>query len=140
MIALDRSDSSTDELDLPERCRVVKLANNVTYDRLGCFRRPMLILIWCRMDKAIDCLEKRITGQVRAIQWYRTQMLTVQGRPRIARSAPTNASTTRNCHSFGKGSSGRFELFRLFFECQPKRGCAIFTRVARNSVHTWAAR
>ena len=32
VIAVDVSDSN-DELDLPERCRVVKLANNVTYDR-----------------------------------------------------------------------------------------------------------
>ncbi|KAJ3509315.1 hypothetical protein NMY22_g16336 [Coprinellus aureogranulatus] len=45
VIAVDSSDSSSDDLDLPERCRVVKLANSVTYDR---------------MDKAIDRLEKTI--------------------------------------------------------------------------------
>lgn len=33
VIAVDGSDSSSDDLDLPERCRVVKLANSVTYDR-----------------------------------------------------------------------------------------------------------
>ena len=32
VIAVDLSDSS-DDLDIPERCRVVKLANSVTYDR-----------------------------------------------------------------------------------------------------------
>lgn len=34
VIAIDSSDSSaTDDIDLPERCRVLKLANSVTYDR-----------------------------------------------------------------------------------------------------------
>ncbi|KAH9942064.1 P-loop containing nucleoside triphosphate hydrolase protein [Amylocystis lapponica] len=42
VIAIDVSDSG-DDLDLPERCRVVKLANSVTYDR---------------MEKALDQLEK----------------------------------------------------------------------------------
>ncbi|KAK0221000.1 P-loop containing nucleoside triphosphate hydrolase protein [Armillaria nabsnona] len=46
VIAVDPSDSS-DDLDLPERCRVLKIANSVTYDR---------------MDKAIDQLEKTVTG------------------------------------------------------------------------------
>ncbi|KAF8635577.1 hypothetical protein AX15_000227 [Amanita polypyramis BW_CC] len=48
VMAIDQPDSSTDGLDLPERCRVVKIANSVTYDR---------------MDDAIDRLEKRINGQ-----------------------------------------------------------------------------
>lgn len=43
VIAVDPSDSRSDDLDLPERCRVLKLANSVTYDR---------------MDKALDQLEK----------------------------------------------------------------------------------
>lgn len=43
IIAVDGSDSNSDDLDLPERCRVLKLANSVTYDR---------------MDKAIHQLEK----------------------------------------------------------------------------------
>ncbi|KAJ3512339.1 hypothetical protein NLJ89_g3573 [Agrocybe chaxingu] len=43
VIAVDASESSSEDLDLPGRCRVVKLANSVTYDR---------------MDKAIDRLEK----------------------------------------------------------------------------------
>ena len=35
VLAVDPSDSSAnDDLDLPERCRIVKLANSVTYDRL----------------------------------------------------------------------------------------------------------
>lgn len=33
VIAVEQSDSASEDLDLPERCRVVKLANNVTYDR-----------------------------------------------------------------------------------------------------------
>ncbi|KAF6751163.1 P-loop containing nucleoside triphosphate hydrolase protein [Ephemerocybe angulata] len=44
VIAVDPAEGS-DDLDLPERCRVVKLANSVTYDR---------------MDKAIDRLEKTV--------------------------------------------------------------------------------
>ncbi|KAI0080422.1 P-loop containing nucleoside triphosphate hydrolase protein [Panus rudis PR-1116 ss-1] len=42
VIAVDTSDSGED-LDLPERCRVLKLANSVTYDR---------------MEKTLDTLEK----------------------------------------------------------------------------------
>lgn len=48
VIALDASESSGDNLDLPERCRVVKLANSVTYDR---------------MDKALDQLEKVVLSE-----------------------------------------------------------------------------
>ncbi|KAF9070139.1 P-loop containing nucleoside triphosphate hydrolase protein [Rhodocollybia butyracea] len=44
VIAVD----SEDELNLPERCRLVKLANSVTYDR---------------MDRAIEQLEKTIKGE-----------------------------------------------------------------------------
>lgn len=43
VIAVDPSDSRSDDLDIPERCRVLKLANSVTYDR---------------MDKALGQLEK----------------------------------------------------------------------------------
>ncbi|KAG1819294.1 AAA domain-containing protein [Suillus subaureus] len=43
VIAVDPSYSRSDDLDLPERCRVLKLANSVTYDR---------------MDKALGQLEK----------------------------------------------------------------------------------
>ncbi|KAG2159412.1 AAA domain-containing protein [Suillus bovinus] len=43
VIAMDPLDSRSDDLDLPERCRVLKLANSVTYDR---------------MDKALSQLEK----------------------------------------------------------------------------------
>ncbi|EKM56705.1 uncharacterized protein PHACADRAFT_207896 [Phanerochaete carnosa HHB-10118-sp] len=48
VIAIDVSESSTEDLDLPDRCRVVKLANSVTYDR---------------MEKALDTLEKVAVGQ-----------------------------------------------------------------------------
>lgn len=35
VIAVDASESNSDDsLDLPERCRVLKLANSVTFDRL----------------------------------------------------------------------------------------------------------
>ncbi|KAG8982674.1 hypothetical protein FRB90_006637 [Tulasnella sp. 427] len=44
ILAVDQAkDSTSDDIDLPEKCRLVKLANTVTYDR---------------MDKAIDNLEK----------------------------------------------------------------------------------
>lgn len=33
VVALDQSDSNGEDLDLPERCRILKLANSVTYDR-----------------------------------------------------------------------------------------------------------
>ncbi|KAI0037075.1 AAA domain-containing protein [Vararia minispora EC-137] len=45
VLAINPSDSS-DGLDLPDRCRIVKLANSVTYDR--------------RMDKALDQLQKMV--------------------------------------------------------------------------------
>lgn len=45
VVAVDASDSQSDDLDLPDRCRVVKLANSVTYDR---------------MEKALDQLEKLV--------------------------------------------------------------------------------
>lgn len=48
VIALNASESSSEDLDLPDRCRVVKLANSVTFDR---------------MDKALDNLEKVALGQ-----------------------------------------------------------------------------
>ncbi|KAJ7178081.1 AAA domain-containing protein [Mycena filopes] len=47
VVAIDGSDSSSEDLDLPERCRVVKLANSVTYDR---------------MDKTVDQLERITSG------------------------------------------------------------------------------
>ncbi|CDO68285.1 hypothetical protein BN946_scf184799.g12 [Trametes cinnabarina] len=43
VIAVDPPETSGEDLNLPERCRVVKLANSVTFDR---------------MDKALDQLEK----------------------------------------------------------------------------------
>ncbi|OBZ66935.1 DNA polymerase alpha-associated DNA helicase A [Grifola frondosa] len=43
VIAIEPSESDGDELDLPERCRVLKLANSVTYDR---------------MEKSLNQLEK----------------------------------------------------------------------------------
>ncbi|KAF8153052.1 P-loop containing nucleoside triphosphate hydrolase protein [Crassisporium funariophilum] len=45
VVAVEASESSSDELDLPERCRVLKLANSVTYDR---------------MDKVVNNLEKLV--------------------------------------------------------------------------------
>ena len=43
VLAVDPPDSSANEdLDLPERCRIVKLANSVTYDRLN---RPVFAWI-----------------------------------------------------------------------------------------------
>ncbi|PPQ77946.1 hypothetical protein CVT25_015421 [Psilocybe cyanescens] len=53
VIAVDSTEASSEDLDLPERCRVLKLANSVTYDR---------------MDKAINQLEKIVlpTGEGKA--------------------------------------------------------------------------
>ncbi|KAF7293044.1 AAA domain-containing protein [Mycena indigotica] len=48
VIAVDGSDSASEDLDLPERVRIVKLANSVTYDR---------------MDKTIDQLERIVMGK-----------------------------------------------------------------------------
>ncbi|KZT22299.1 P-loop containing nucleoside triphosphate hydrolase protein [Neolentinus lepideus HHB14362 ss-1] len=45
VIAVDPSDSQSEDLDLPDRCRIVKLANSVTYDR---------------MEKALDQLAKLV--------------------------------------------------------------------------------
>ncbi|EIW60347.1 P-loop containing nucleoside triphosphate hydrolase protein [Trametes versicolor FP-101664 SS1] len=45
VIAVDPPETSGEDLNIPERCRVVKLANSVTYDR---------------MDKALDQLEKLV--------------------------------------------------------------------------------
>ncbi|KAF9467175.1 AAA domain-containing protein [Collybia nuda] len=47
VIAIEPSESGSEDLDLPERCRVLKLANSVTYDR---------------MDKALGQLERRSIG------------------------------------------------------------------------------
>lgn len=55
-IAIDPSD---DDVDLPERCRIVKLANSVTYDRCVSvipFYRSSEGL--ARMEKALNHLEK----------------------------------------------------------------------------------
>ncbi|KAF7800225.1 hypothetical protein EIP86_011472 [Pleurotus ostreatoroseus] len=43
VIAVDSSETNNDDLDLPDRCRIVKLANSVTFDR---------------MEKALEQLEK----------------------------------------------------------------------------------
>ena len=60
---MDSSESSNEDLDLPDRCRLVKLANSVTYDRY--VGTQLLVAIYhltmnsrCRMDKALDQLEK----------------------------------------------------------------------------------
>lgn len=72
VIAVDPAEGS-DDLDLPERCRVVKLANSVTYDR---------------MDKAIDRLEKTVlpTGDGK---WELTPLTQVlMGMKPMAEKAP----------------------------------------------------
>ncbi|KDQ50200.1 hypothetical protein JAAARDRAFT_186433 [Jaapia argillacea MUCL 33604] len=50
VVAVDPSNSSSEDIDLPDRCRVVKLANSVTYDR---------------MDKALDQLERMVVPSSR---------------------------------------------------------------------------
>lgn len=64
---MDASESNSDDLDLPERCRVLKLANSVTYDRLVIIQRSyhaVAELKVYRMDKAIDQLEKIVIPSV----------------------------------------------------------------------------
>ncbi|KAL0946071.1 hypothetical protein HGRIS_012344 [Hohenbuehelia grisea] len=62
VVALDPpSDSSSDDLDLPSACRVVKLANNVTYDR---------------MESTMKTLEKALTGD-QSKQQLRTHLMSV---------------------------------------------------------------
>lgn len=60
MIAVDPSDSTgSDGLDFPERCRVVKLANSITYDRYV-VKRVQIASVFkylCRMEKILDQLE-----------------------------------------------------------------------------------
>ena len=60
VIAVDPSDAGPDNLDLPERCRVVKLANSVTYDRyISLFLCEQNCLYEdIRMETALDRLEK----------------------------------------------------------------------------------
>lgn len=64
VIAVDSSDSGSDDLDLPERCRVVKLANSVTYDRCAWLNIYHLYSVSDprnrRMDKTLDQLERTV--------------------------------------------------------------------------------
>ncbi|KAJ7074075.1 AAA domain-containing protein [Mycena amicta] len=48
VVAVNGSESASEDLDLPERVRLVKLANSVTYDR---------------MDKTMDQLERIVSGK-----------------------------------------------------------------------------
>ena len=56
VIAVNSEDA---ELDLPERCRILKLVNSVTYDRLSTERvfPSHFCLVTIRMDKALQELE-----------------------------------------------------------------------------------
>lgn len=58
MIALDTSDSSTEESELPERCRLLKMANTATTDRCGEYSSRMFLLTYIRMTDTIDQLER----------------------------------------------------------------------------------
>jgi DNA polymerase alpha-associated DNA helicase A len=64
VIAVDAIESGDADLDLPERCRVVKLANSVTYDR---------------MDKAIDHLEKIAIPSARKVISLATDRIKLTG-------------------------------------------------------------
>jgi hypothetical protein len=56
VIAVNSEDT---ELDLPERCRILKLVNSVTYDRWSTERvfRSHFCLMTIRMDKVLQELE-----------------------------------------------------------------------------------
>ncbi|KAJ7639809.1 P-loop containing nucleoside triphosphate hydrolase protein [Mycena polygramma] len=67
VIAIDGSDSSSEDLDLPERCRVLKLANSVTYDRITsgisvCFSAVWLLGIElnCSQDEKVTAEKHRL--------------------------------------------------------------------------------
>jgi DNA polymerase alpha-associated DNA helicase A len=66
VIAVDPPDVGSEELDLPERCRVIKLANSVTYDRQVSTSSGLdNQLIWLhRMDKTLNMLEKTLLPTV----------------------------------------------------------------------------
>ncbi|KAJ7201078.1 P-loop containing nucleoside triphosphate hydrolase protein, partial [Mycena pura] len=56
VVAVGGSESGADDLDLPERCRVVKLANSVTYDRMDKTvdqLEKIVLLKWCSQDEKI---------------------------------------------------------------------------------------
>lgn len=60
VIAVDPSETSSDDVDLPDRCRVIKLANIVTYDRsvLSYFACLVSDVPLPRMEKTLEQLEK----------------------------------------------------------------------------------
>ena len=75
-IAIDASDTASEALDLPERCRVVKLANSVTYDRYRFHPVNAFHLTRIRMEKTLDRLERRILGTTKVFLGHETQRIT----------------------------------------------------------------
>lgn len=89
-IAIDASESDSDDLDLPERCRVLKLANSVTYDRLVNLTLYCgLAKFYIRMDKAIDQLEKIVLPSVSSIVTNSISRLSLN-RVTLTASRPAN--------------------------------------------------
>lgn len=79
VIALDPPDSGDVDVEFPERCRVVKLANSVTYDR---------------MEKALDRLEKTVIPSSRKSDDKTDYQLTPLIRVLLGMSPPSKPTYT----------------------------------------------
>ncbi|KAI6107754.1 AAA domain-containing protein [Pisolithus croceorrhizus] len=79
VIALDPPDSGDVDVEFPERCRVVKLANSVTYDR---------------MEKALDRLEKTVIPSSRKPDDRTDYQLTPLIRVLLGMSPPSKPTYT----------------------------------------------
>ncbi|KIO11179.1 hypothetical protein M404DRAFT_128024 [Pisolithus tinctorius Marx 270] len=79
VIALDPPDSGDTDVEFPERCRVVKLANSITYDR---------------MEKALDRLEKTVLPSSRKPNDKTDYQLTPLIRVLLGMSPPSKPTYT----------------------------------------------
>ncbi|KAI6038603.1 AAA domain-containing protein [Pisolithus marmoratus] len=79
VIALDPPDSGDGDIEFPDRCRVVKLANSVTYDR---------------MEKALDRLEKTVIPSTRKPDDKTDYQLTPLIRVLLGMSPPSKPTYT----------------------------------------------
>ncbi|KAH7882939.1 AAA domain-containing protein [Phlebopus sp. FC_14] len=85
VIAVDPPDSNDADLDLPERCRVVKLANSVTFDR---------------MDEALNRLEKLVIPSSRRSDDKTNYELTPLIRVLLGMVPPSKSSTLQGITFF----------------------------------------
>ncbi|KAI0831309.1 P-loop containing nucleoside triphosphate hydrolase protein [Trametes gibbosa] len=85
VIAVDPPETSGEDLNIPERCRIVKLANNVTYDR---------------MDKALDQLEKVVLPNFDAKEGKFLPKMTPLVRVLMGMTAPSERVPVKNLKFF----------------------------------------